>query len=145
MMNAKYKVIKDIADNDGWECGAKEGDILHVRWWGRPSAWTLLNNEDKAIADVDSQACNECCELIISKELLLEKGFELNTYPQGNYFEFVTKDDDTMAKILDKDYMGDEESVILQLKEDFSNILLCEDANVWNLNDIEFSEIIKKL
>lgn len=41
--------------------------------------------------------------------------------------------------------LGDEESVILQLKEDFSNIVLCEDANVWDLNREQFIEILEKL
>lgn len=81
---------------------------------------------------------------MLSKELLLEKGFELNTYPQGKYFEFVTKDDEVMEKILGEDYTRDEESVILQLKEDFSNKLLCEDANVWDLTDEQFMEILEK-
>jgi hypothetical protein len=82
---------------------------------------------------------------MLTKELLLEKGFELNTYPQGKYFEFVTKDDKVIEKILTSDYMGDEETVILQLKEDFSNKLFCEDANVWDLTNEQFMEILEKL
>lgn len=82
---------------------------------------------------------------MLSKELLLKKGFKLNTYPEGKYFEFVTKNDEVMEKILGKDYIGDEESVILQLKEDFSNKLLCENANVWDLTYEQFMEILGKL
>jgi hypothetical protein len=82
---------------------------------------------------------------MLSKELLLKKGFELNTYPQGKYYEFVTTNNKVIENILGDDYMGDEESVILQLKEDFSNKLLCEDANVWDLTDEQFMEILEKL
>jgi hypothetical protein len=82
---------------------------------------------------------------MLSKELLLSKGFELNTYPQGKYFEFVTTDTEVMEKILGEDYMGDEESVILQLKEDFSNKILCEDTNIWDLTDEQFMDILEKL
>ena len=82
---------------------------------------------------------------MLTRELLLEKGFKLNTYPEGKYFEFVTKDDEVMEKILGNDYESDEETVILQLKEDFSNKLLCEDANVWDLTDEQFMEILERL
>ena len=82
---------------------------------------------------------------MLTRELLLEKGFKLNTYPEGKYFEFVTKDDEVMEKILGNDYESDEETVILQLKEDFSNKLLCEDAKVWDLTDEQFMEILERL
>ena len=79
------------------------------------------------------------------KNYYLEKGFELNTYPEGKYFEFVTKDDKVIEKILGKDYTGDEETAILQLKEDCSNKIICIDSNVWDLTNEQFMGILKTL
>lgn len=82
---------------------------------------------------------------MLSNELLLEKGFKLNTYPEGKFYEFETKEDDIMSKILGNDYIGDEEIVILQLKEDFTGIVLCVDTNNYTLSIGELEEILESL
>lgn len=82
---------------------------------------------------------------MLSHELLVSKGFSLNEYPEGKYYEFSTTDDDVISNILDDEYMGDEEKVILQLKENFSNKLICVDGNVWNLPDAELDKILDKM
>jgi hypothetical protein len=65
MIDIKYKVIKEISMNVAWQSGAKVGEILHVTKWGKyPSALTLLNNENKAVIDLDSPYRDECCEKI---------------------------------------------------------------------------------
>lgn len=78
-------------------------------------------------------------------ELLINKGFKLNKYPEGKYYEFTTKEDELMSKILKDDYDGMTSVVIIQLKEDFTNKIMCVDCNVWNLSDIEFENILKEI
>jgi hypothetical protein len=82
---------------------------------------------------------------MLNKEILIQKGFELNEYPEGRFFELCTTEENKMVNILGDDYRGDENTVILQLKEDFTNKLLCVDCNVWNLTDAEFEQILNNI
>lgn len=81
----------------------------------------------------------------MNKEILSTKGFKLNRYPEGSYYEYETTDTTTIEKILDSDYFGNENIVILQLKEDLSNKLLCIDCNTWSLSDVEFQKYLDRL
>jgi hypothetical protein len=81
---------------------------------------------------------------MINKELL-NKGFELNSYTEGKFYELTTTESATIEKILNEDYRGDEETVVLQLKEDLSNKIICVDSNVCILGNEEFVEIINRL
>jgi hypothetical protein len=55
----EYRVIKDIPD--GFETGAKEGEILKVN--GFEGFYALFLN-DKAVCDIDSYYANKHCEPI---------------------------------------------------------------------------------
>ena len=59
MSMTKYRVIKDI--EEGWETGAKVGDILTIENWKRDL--TLMKN-GKAVCDIDSRYGKEHCVLI---------------------------------------------------------------------------------
>jgi hypothetical protein len=50
---------------------------------------------------------------MITGELLIKKGFKLNTYPEGKFYEFETKDEEVMQRILGDDYYEDTNIVIL--------------------------------
>lgn len=85
---------------------------------------------------------------MLTHELLLNKGFSLNTYPQGKYYEFQTTEDSIIEKILitakygyDPSFL--DETVILQMKEDFTRKIICIDGNVWDLTDEELDKILE--
>ena len=80
---------------------------------------------------------------MLTHELLINKGFKLNKYPEGKYYEFTTKEDELMSKILKDDYDETTSELIIQLKEDFTNKIMCVDCNVWNLSDIELEDILE--
>jgi len=82
---------------------------------------------------------------MLNHELLISKGFNLNKYPEGKYYEFSTKDDGVISKILKDDYNEMTDEVIIQMEENFSNKIMCVDGNVWELNDIEFEEILMEM
>jgi hypothetical protein len=82
---------------------------------------------------------------MLSHELLINKGFKLNTYPQGKYYEYENKDNTIIEVVMGDDYFGDEENIVLQLKEDFSGKVLAVDCNNWVLSDKEFEDILEKL
>lgn len=87
---------------------------------------------------------------MLSHEILISKGFELNEYPEGRYYEFETTKDEQIEKILTASKIGYDtsyldEKVILQLREDFSNKVICVECNVWDLNSYEFDKILKEM
>jgi len=88
--------------------------------------------------------------LTLTHGILINKGFSLNEYPEGKYYELVEKEESKVENILkvaqvDYDQSNIDEEVILQMKEDFSNKLICVSGNVWDLNDFEFQQIIEVL
>lgn len=85
---------------------------------------------------------------MLNYELLIQKGFKLNQYPEGKYYEFITTNESEIEKILIESKVGYDasmmdEKVILQLAEDFSNKLICVEGNVWDLTDCEFENILR--
>lgn len=82
----------------------------------------------------------------ITEKLLKQKGFKLNTYPEGKFWEYDTSDQKIIENILQEDYFGDEDVVCLQLKEDFSDKKLAADSNVWEIKtEEEFFNILKRV
>lgn len=59
MVSDRYVVIKDI--DEGWECGAKVGDILEVRMY---EGYETLFKGGKAVCDMTSAAQVECCKAL---------------------------------------------------------------------------------
>ena len=82
---------------------------------------------------------------MLTHELLISKGFKLTEYPQGKYYEFVSNKDEVITKILKDDYNEMVEEVVIQMKEDFTNKLICIHTNVWDLDDTEFENILKEM
>lgn len=79
------------------------------------------------------------------EELLLSKGFKLNQYPQGKFYEYETCDENIMQNILGNDYFGDEENLIIQISEDLSKKKICANCNVWELGDKELEAIVSSI
>ncbi len=87
---------------------------------------------------------------MLTHELLINIGFKLNEYPEGKFYELVETEEIKVEKILiaakvDYDPTNIDEEVVLQMKEDFTNKLICVGGNVWELDDYEFKPIIKAL
>ena len=84
---------------------------------------------------------------MLKHEVLISKGFELNTYNGDKYYELVATDSNLVERIMkasNYDYNPEyhEEKVILQIREDFESIILCIDCNVWNLTEEEIVDIL---
>jgi hypothetical protein len=87
---------------------------------------------------------------MLTHEKLINKGFELNEYKEGKYYELEETEETKIQKILmvaDVDYNPEsiDEKVILQTKEDFNNPLICVDCDVWELTEEEFESILDAL
>lgn len=82
---------------------------------------------------------------MLTSELLINKGFKLNSYPEGKFYELEAKDENTLSKILGDNYMGDEEWGVLQIDENFKNAKLCVDCDTWDLTNDDFEKFVNKL
>lgn len=73
---------------------------------------------------------------MITHALLINKGFQLNEYEgHGKFYELTETEESKIEKILkaakiDYDPECIDEKVILQMKEDFTNKLICVDGNL---------------
>lgn len=86
--------------------------------------------------------------------LLLKKGFSLNEYPEGKFWELqVTKDESSkerICKIFGADIEmfvngTDIDTLILQCAEDFTKCLFYYDCNPFDMTTEEFMECVNKL
>jgi len=86
---------------------------------------------------------------MLSYENLISKGFCLNEYKgEGKFYELVETNEQKIENILkvagiDYDPECMDNKVILQLKEDFSNKLICVGCDVWDLSDYDFEKILE--
>ena len=78
------------------------------------------------------------------EEKLLIKGFKLNTYSEGKYYEYITNDINVIEKLVDE-LFGDEEILVLQCDENFENCKMCIDTNIWDLEQNEFIQLVEEL
>ena len=78
------------------------------------------------------------------EEKLLIKGFKLNTYSEGKYYEYITNDNNVIEKLVDE-LFGDEEILVLQCDENFENCKMCIDTNIWDLDQNEFIQLVEEL
>ena len=78
------------------------------------------------------------------EEKLLIKGFKLNTYSEGKYYEYITNDINVIEKLVDE-LFGDEEILVLQCDENFKNCKMCIDTNIWDLEQNEFIQLVEEL
>lgn len=88
-------------------------------------------------------------------ELLKSKGFELNSYPEGKYWEFVVSDDEELKYHICKAFQADVDlfdsgiadidTLILQCAEDFSKCLFYYDCNPFDMGTEEFMKDVEKI
>lgn len=87
-------------------------------------------------------------------KILLEKGFSLNSYPEGKFWEINIVEDvekkvevcNYASAVLDVFVAGEEvETVILQCSEDFTYCIFYFDCNVCQIKTDIFMDILKKL
>lgn len=88
------------------------------------------------------------------KELLESKGFSLNEYPEGKFWEFVVEDDDGLKDKLCKIFSADIElfvtgididTLILQCAEDFTKCLFYYDCNPFDMETEEFMKCVEQM
>lgn len=87
-------------------------------------------------------------------ELLVSKGFELNEYPEGKYWEFVVEDDECLKEQICKIFQADIElfvhgtdidTLILQCTENFTKCLFYYDCNPFDMETEDFMKCIEKI
>lgn len=88
------------------------------------------------------------------KELLKSKGFILNDYPEGKFWELVVEDDETLKEkicnIFKADielFVGetDIETLILQCAEDFTKCIFYYDCNPFDMETDDFMKCVKRI
>lgn len=88
------------------------------------------------------------------KELLESKGFSLNEYPEGKFWEFAVEDDEKLKDKLCKIFSADIElfvtgtdidTLILQCAEDFTKCLFYYDCNPFDMDTEEFIKCVKQI
>lgn len=88
------------------------------------------------------------------RELLLRKGFSLNEYPEGNFWELEVREDEELKERICEVFGADIElfisgtdvdALILQCKEDFTKCLFYYDCNPFYMETEEFIKCINEL
>lgn len=88
-------------------------------------------------------------------DLLLSKGFTLNSYPEGNFWELLATDDEKLKQNICKAFQVDTElldnmaidinTLILQCAEDFSKCILYYDGNPFDIDTEEFMHCVENI
>lgn len=88
------------------------------------------------------------------KKLLEEKEFQLNSYPEGRFWELIVTDSEkrkleicrAFVAINDLDVNGtDINTLILQCAEDFTKCVFYYDCNHFDVETNEFMQCVEKL
>lgn len=83
------------------------------------------------------------------EQLLLSKGFILNKYNSGNYYEYIREDiDDSVREIgklfgFNQDYISEE--FILQCDESFGICIVYVDGNSFRIDEDEFFYAVRSM
>ena len=86
--------------------------------------------------------------------LLQSKGFSLNEYPEGKFWELTVEDDETLKEKICNIFKSDIElfvhgtdidTLILQCAEDFSKCLFYYDCNPFTIETDDFMECVEKI
>jgi uncharacterized protein YacL (UPF0231 family) len=89
-----------------------------------------------------------------NKKLLESKGFSLNTFPEGRFWELVEENNENnklhICKIFGADIElsvdgTDVNTLILQCDENYNNCLLYYDCNSYNMSTEDFIHCVNKL
>jgi len=83
---------------------------------------------------------------MLNHELLISKGFKLNEYLEGKYYELTIQNPnyqplDILGVGYDPEFMP--EQLILQTKEDFTNIIVMVEGEIWDLSAEELKEVLE--
>ena len=88
------------------------------------------------------------------KQLLLEKGFSLNRFPEGRFWELVVKDDEELKAKICRVFGANIElfvngtdinTLILQCAEDFTKCLFYYDCNPFEMETEEFMKCVYEI
>lgn len=88
------------------------------------------------------------------EQLLQRKGFNLNAYPEGKFWELTVKDDENLkvkiCKIFNVEIEvtvkgSDIETLILQCAEDFTRCIFYYDCNPFDMATEEFMRCVEKI
>ena len=88
------------------------------------------------------------------KQLLLEKGFSLNRFPEGRFWELVVKDDEELKAKICRVFGANIElfvngtdinTLILQCAEDFTKCQFYYDCNSFYMETEEFMKCVFKI
>ena len=88
------------------------------------------------------------------KELLETKGFSINEYPEGKFWEFVVEDDEELKYKICKIFGADIElfitrtdidTLILQCAEDFTKCLFYYDCNPFDMETEDFMKCVYQM
>ena len=83
---------------------------------------------------------------MLNHELLISKGFELNEYPEGKFYELVIDNPKTeLLNILEYGYDEEANQIIFQMWENFTNIIVMIDGEVWDLSTEELIKVLNNL
>ena len=82
--------------------------------------------------------------------LLKEKGFVLNTYPEGKFWELTVIDDERKKEHIYKVFgfdsnITDIDTLILQCTEDFTKCILYYDCNLYEMETDVFMKCIENI
>lgn len=87
-------------------------------------------------------------------KLLLQKGFSLNEYPEGKFWELEVTDNEVLKTKICKIFGAnielfvngtDIDTLILQCAEDFTKCLFYYDCNPFDMTTEEFMECINEM
>lgn len=88
-------------------------------------------------------------------KLLKEKGFVLNTYPEGKFWEIVVTGDEIKKEHICKAFGADIElfgpgsidieTLILQCAEDYTECIFYYDCNLYNMETSEFMRCVENI
>lgn len=88
------------------------------------------------------------------EELLRSKGFSLNTYPEGKFWELTVENDENLkvkiCKIFNAEIEvtvngSDIETLILQCAEDFTKCIFYYDCNPFDMETDDFMKCVEKI
>ena len=88
------------------------------------------------------------------KELLQIKGFSLNTYPEGKFWELTVEDNENLkvkiCKIFNAEIEvtvngSDIETLILQCAEDFTKCIFYYDCNPFDMETDDFMKCVERI
>ena len=88
------------------------------------------------------------------EKLLQNKGFSLNAYPEGKFWELTVEDDENLKEKICKVFNveievaangSDVETLILQCAEDFTKCIFYYDCNQFDMKTEDFIKCVEKI